>query len=437
MDPTHTTESNLQRQQPMECASSTTSPFTRDPVASFRPIGTTKIKPMIVTPPTSPAEIRCCSDELARESTSHSTSAFGQPGDGRTLVDNSQSVSISSSCEVAFQVCPFDVKILSDRHGANEIFGSGAWSTVYKAIQQPAPFSVGLVTPPSSPVAANPFLLAVKVPMRKDAEPILEHEGEILTYLSSFGDADKFVVPFFGVIPKFSSLVLAAIPLSLDEHIQSCARKAKEALTTWNMSEPVIGTQRIWLNLAKKIIAALHWLHDEAGVVHGDIKPGNFLLKPATTSNDNGQFPFQPIFIDFSSGYLVDSKKSTPNTLSAVTREYTAPELLSSAVLRDPKSSTTFASDVFSTAVTLLVAATGDPKVYSGSVFQRQAMASQGWQVLQLVRGGDQGSRIPRCGMVERTLERAVLRAGMGRISAGQWLDVVEEMMIGEPSKAP
>jgi serine/threonine protein kinase len=203
------------------------------------------------------------------------------------------------------------------------------------------------------------------------------------------------------------------------------------------MGNPVIGSIRCWLGLAHKVVSALYWLHNTARVIHGDIKPGNFLLRPVPGSQVDSAFPFQPIFIDFSSSHLSESEGPTLNTLSAVTREYTAPELLSSAVLRDPKSTATFASDIFSTAVTLLVAATGDIKVYPGSVFQRQAMATQGWQVLQLARSGEQGARVRRHGVVERALERAVLRAGMGRVTATQWLDIVEEMMIGDPAKKP
>jgi serine/threonine protein kinase len=306
---------------------------------------------------------------------------------------------------------------------------------VFKAIRQPTPFSSGPVTPPTSPVAPSISLLAIKVPMQKNAETILEHEGEILTYVSKLTGAENFVPPFFGLIPKFTALVLGAVPLSLEEHILTCAMDSKQKLSTRNMNDPVVGSSRVWLDLAHKVITALHWLHDEASVVHGDIKPGNILLRPNSHGPEISQFPFRPVLIDFSSSHLMHNGNTNPHSLSAVTREYTAPELLSSAVLRDPKSTATRPSDVFSTAVTLLVAATGDTKVYSGSVFQRQAMATQGWQVLQLVRNGDHGSRVPPFGAVERTLERAVLKAGMGRLTAGQWVEVVEEMMVEEPAK--
>jgi len=62
-------------------------------------------------------------------------------------------------------------------------------------------------------------------------------------------------------------------------------------------------------------------------------------------------------------------------------------------------------------------------------------MATQGWQVLSLVRSGDAGVTVPKQGVVERTLERAVLRTGMGRVDAKQWLEIVREMKMGEPMK--
>jgi hypothetical protein len=86
-------------------------------------------------------------------------------------------------------------------------------------------------------------------------------------------------------------------------------------------------------------------------------------------------------------------------------------------------------------ALTLLVAATGQLLVYPGSVFQRQAMATQGWLVLSHVRNGDGGTRVPTFGVVERLLERAVLKADKGRVNAQEWLAVVDTFAKGEPAK--
>jgi len=43
---------------------------------------------------------------------------------------------------------------------------------------------------------------------------------------------------------------------------------------------------------------------------------------------------------------------------------------------------------------------------------------------------------VPRMGVVERVLERAVLKEGMGRITALDWLEFVEEVGKGEPVKS-
>ena len=332
--------------------------------------------------------------------------------------------------------CPFEVEVVKDSAGRSQIFGHGAWSTVYRAVgrERLNLTTELLLTPPSSPMISVPLIVAVKTPARKDSKPIIRNEGIVLSHITRTECSDQFVIPFYGFLPSTESLVLGPVPLSLHDYIENCKNQAQ--LTTWPSADPVIGSTAAWMSLAQHTITALAWLHTEvdgAGVVHGDIKPGNILLAPGLRARSD--FPFSPLFADFSSSQLLSAATITPNTLSAVTREYTAPELLSSKVLNDPNSAATTASDVFSLAVTLLVAATGEVKVYPGSMWQRQAMATQGWEVLNHVRNGDQGQRVPRLGVVVRVLERAVLKAGLGRIGAEEWAALVHDMRLGEPVK--
>jgi serine/threonine protein kinase len=181
--------------------------------------------------------------------------------------------------------------------------------------------------------------------------------------------------------------------------------------------------------LADKLITALSWLHNTAEVVHGDIKPGNILLSPNRSCAD---FAFDPLLIDFSSSHIISSTPPTLNTLSAVTREYTAPELLSPSVLSDPSATATTASDVFSLAVTLIVAATGDLTVYDGNLWQRTSMAKQGWNILEFVRNGEGGMKVRQGGMVERVAEAAVRKIEGGRIGALEWRGLVRKFRSDE-----
>lgn len=329
--------------------------------------------------------------------------------------------------------CGFDVEILKDQRGRDQVFGTGAWSTVYKAIGRAKYGVVDQASNPSLRRQSIPVLVAVKTPSRKAAVPIIKSEALIMSELTKTYDCNEYIVPFYGIVPATCSLVLGAVPLNLEDHIKSCAFKETRSRSIWDAPIPVVGSTSIWLDLAMRTVSALAWLHEEAGVVHGDIKPGNILLRLGW--HGEGKFGYDPLLADFSSGQMLNAVTTTPNTLSAITREYAAPELLTSAVLKNPKSVATTASDVFSLGVTLLVAATGEFLVYSGGVWQRQAMATQGWNVLSNVRNGEQGDRIPVDGIVQRVLEKAVLRAGMGRTDARAWKTLVERKIRGEPAK--
>ncbi|KIW11250.1 hypothetical protein PV08_10550 [Exophiala spinifera] len=330
--------------------------------------------------------------------------------------------------------CPFDFEILKDDRGRDATFGSGAWSIVFKASTHPKAATSTALTPPTSPTKSLPTVVAVKKPCRRDASAILRSEAQMLSYLHTIPYSEKYVVPFHGTAgPDDTTLVLDAIPYSLEDHIRKYAYEARQDVMSSlrTMHEPIVGSVAQWLNLANSLVSGLAWLHNIACVVHGDVKPGNILLRPRAAGS-SGSSPqaiegYEPVYADFSSSTRLDVDDISPNTLAAVTREYTAPELLSSKVLRDPTSCATTSSDVFSLAVTLLVAATGELLVYSGSVFQRQLMATQGWLVLSHVRGGDQGSRVPTGGVVEKVLQRAVLKDEFARVSALEWLEIVEQ----------
>lgn len=342
----------------------------------------------------------------------------------RSSVDTSRSHSYTDDGIIK---CPYGVTTVTSSDGEPHLFGHGAWSNVYKVTcQTPLVTNNGLFTPPSNPTQTPPLVAAVKCPTRRDAISILREEGKTLTHLQSCNPNEDHVVTFHGIIDEESSLVLAAYPLSLEDHIRACAQIARESRTTSNMKQPVLGSTKIWLSLASKLIKALDWMHNDASIVHGDIKPGNILLRPIPDAAED-EFPFTPLFIDFSSSQRLDSSTIVPNTLSAITTEYTAPELLSVAVLNDPKSCATIESDVFSLAVTLIAAATGDTMIYGGcSTQQKLMLAKQGAYIIANVR--NMSSRIPRHGTVSKLLEKAVVKKEAGRIATSDWLRLASDL---------
>ncbi|KAL2815475.1 kinase-like domain-containing protein [Aspergillus granulosus] len=311
-----------------------------------------------------------------------------------------------------------------DDQGRPKEFGRGAWSVVRMAFSSPrADTLVRPFTPPSSPTPAS-RVVAVKSPARRDGHAVLQAEALTLTRAGSIAGSEHHIVRFHGYIPDSNSIVMSAVPLSLSRYIEDKARLAEKNKTTRNMFDPVQGMAQ-WHDLAKKLITSLSWLHSQAMVIHGDIKPHNILLKPRMSINNDTnstEFAYEPLFADFSSAHPITSSEAASDggAQTALTPPFTAPEMLS-ALLSSPDAPPTPASDVFSLAVTLLAAATGDLLLYPSQ--RCLLMSKNGHQVIEFVQSGQSGTRVPKNGDVEKILKPAVVKNPDERIKSDVWLD--------------
>ncbi|PYH47896.1 protein kinase domain-containing protein [Aspergillus saccharolyticus JOP 1030-1] len=322
-----------------------------------------------------------------------------------------------------------------DPKGRPVEFGRGVWSVVYKASSFPAVKS-GLLTPPSSP-AFKGRVVAVKSPVRRDAHSVLDAEARALTQISRVAGAEHHIVPFHGYISESHSIVMSAVPLALSTYIQDKAATAQKNRSTQTMFDPVSGMVQ-WRVLAEKLIAGLAWLHRGPQMVHGDIKPHNILLRLRSPGGqeldlDSDSFPYEPLFADFSSAHPIASPSSPEQcmgtALTALTPPFAAPELLCVSSLTSPDVAPTPESDVFSLAVSLLAAATGDLLLYPGaSNLQRLAMAREGHRVIDFARSGPNGSRVPRAGVVEQIIKPAIAKDPSQRVYPADWLHLAESV---------
>ena len=306
--------------------------------------------------------------------------------------------------------------------------GHGAWSTVYRAFEnkEPSQPTTNLPpTPPTSPTtsanASSKKILAVKKPSSRQAHKILLKEAKILTYIHSHANASRHLVPFHGFDSAQQSIILDAMPLSLDAQAKSALRRP---LSTKTMFDPVVGAKE-WAGLAEGLIGGLAYLHN-IGCVHGDIKPANVLLRIETS----GQLT--PLYCDFSSSHIISrtGEETEIEEVSAVTTDYLSPELLEALSPRsDDRAVATYASDVFALGVTLLFAAIGDSP-YAGAriASQKLGMAKEGLP-FEFARRGEQASRAMKGRAVEKALKGALAKDAGKRLSAAGWSEEIRGIM--------
>lgn len=330
--------------------------------------------------------------------------------------------------------------VQGNRASGYQEYGRGLWSVVYKATEittteELKVAALGIPTPPASPSNTSPQIngpapkfLAIKAPIRRDAHQILENEARILTYLHHFREGSDYIVPFHGYEHLEHSVVLDAVPLALEFYNKAAAKETRGNFSTRTMFDPVIGISQ-WLKLCKNLIDGLVFLHLKK-VVHGDIKPMNILLRgrPAMQIDDT-VIEYQPLYCDFSSSHVNEPGKDSEE-VSAVTTEFTAPELLQAFRHRNgQRAIATYKNDVFALGVTLLTAVTGE-NPYTSARFegQKTAMAKEGLP-LEFARRGEQASRVGVKGMVDMVIRGAVEKDESKRWTDGQWQNVVKDIV--------
>ncbi|PWW76711.1 hypothetical protein C7212DRAFT_363691 [Tuber magnatum] len=215
------------------------------------------------------------------------TSSSGTPQDLTTLLDAIPPPLPPPSTDV-----PTDPLIIQQRQF---LLGEGAWSRVY---------------------AIRSHNIAVKTPSAPGGREVIEKEAKILHYLTTVLP-DLKIARFRGFDVLSSSLFMELVSMgTLESFVERRARElamekeeGRNALA--NMRRPVVGMGQ-WLFLAERLAGVFSRLK-EVGVVHGDVKWSNILLREFRPANGNPEDTawaacrtklYEPVVVDFSSGHF-------------------------------------------------------------------------------------------------------------------------------------
>ncbi|KAI9735994.1 MAG: hypothetical protein M1834_001460 [Cirrosporium novae-zelandiae] len=370
--------------------------------------------------------------------------AHAQPENGREILSGSELEPLTFQ-DVPIKEYTGIYKFCAD----DDDFGDGAWSRVRPAWEimrfGPESKAKNLPTPPTTPTSSYEHkatghmkLLAIKIPLRRDAPDVMANEARILSYLHRDRESANYIAPFHGFISDDHRLVYDAIPLTLHAYALNAAATALDnnSLSFW---DPIIGLDA-WKSLTRDLVSGLAFLH-HMHCVHGDIKPRNILLAPIdeSPSDPTSTEPrFRPVYCDFSSSYVsLPPAYPPPPPVSAITEDFASPELLSSfystAIGHDISlnntPTATKAADIYALGMTLLIAATGSsPYADAKNQFQKLEMVKLG-RPLIFAREGIQGIRARKGGIVTEWVKGSVrpVDGSVRRLNVDEWLQVVRE----------
>lgn len=374
-----------------------------------------------ITPPATPVRPRHGYSTSSAGSISLSSVHEEDPQDSSSTETPQGAENITTWEATIPQATTQSYKLQSHNTSGSE-YGRGVWSIVHRAHAVASPSSAP-PTPPNSPLNRadsdsphRPCFFALKAPARRDAYKILDHEARILTYLHSLPGVKKYVVPFHGYDGPAHSILLEPIPLNLNAYAKSCAANAKSNFLAATMFDPVTGLEE-WRSLARHLISGLAFLHQH-NCIHGDVKPANILLR----CTDSG---YEPVYCDFSSSAITSDNTAE---ITALTPDYSAPELLSSLTSRGIPTLPTLEADIYALGVTLLFAAIGEsPYACARMEVQKLSMAREG-KPIEFARSGEQAARVRKSGVVEATVCGAVRTKGT-RWTSETWVDESKRLL--------
>lgn len=347
-------------------------------------------------------------------------------------------------------------------------YGTGAWSNVYEGILHKT--------------NTKGIVVAVKQPLTPFSIPTLKREAAVLTYIYKYtstleSNHPPSLIEFHGYEEATSTILLSACPgENLNQFTTRHAAILAQTSSNSTLRIPVVGVRQ-WIFFAERLIGAFAFLKS-CGIVHGDVKPHNILLKEwdikAKDANDsdwwlsskddeNQTVLYEPIVSDFSSSYIVKDDGSIADDeegISAVTTTYCAPELLAAFLtppvtptkklpvssssplplnLTSSKSDTltptttprplpTFSSDLYSLALTLLHIAIGShPYDQARMDIQKTMWARQG-DPLSFARSDERIFRCQKGGIVARLIKGCFGTSSYGRTTIEQMLERVDNM---------